>query len=186
MKNHIKYSELNGEIKREIQGFIEENREANPELSPEDATLLWFESRFDDWMLGKYNTGRKTKRRHFRFDIEIPVRVVERLIDSDSKESEEIDYVGTILNISRGGFYFKSPESFNPASIIKAVIDLSSVDADLAEVEALAMVVRSDRLPGGGHGVGVMFSSIYDEDRQNLNVFIFKNVAYHLSTGDTR
>lgn len=184
MKNHIKYSELNIEIKNEIQAFLEVNRETNPGITLEDATLLWFDRCFDQWMLGKFNRERKSKRKHFRFDIEIPVKVVERLIDSDSTEGEELDYVGTILNLSRGGFYFKSAESFNASSIIKTVIDLSTVDPGLKEVEALAMVVRDDVLEDGTHGVGVMFSSIYDEDRHNLNVFIFKNVAYHIAAGD--
>jgi len=182
MKNSINYSELNNEIKREVERFLELSRKESPEMSLEDATLQWFDRKFDAWMLEKYNRDRKSKRKHFRFDIEIPVKVVERLIDSDSPDSEELDYVGTILNISRGGFYFKSAENINPSSIIRVVIDLSSIDPGLGGVEALAMVVRSDRINGDGHGVGVMFSSIYDEDRQNLDVFIFKNVAYHFYT----
>ena len=184
MKNIIKYSDLNVEIKDAIAKFAEENRGEYPDISLEDATLIWFESHFDLWMLDRYNKDRSSRRRHFRFDIEIPVKVVERLIDSDSPDAEELDYVGTIVNISRGGFYFRSAESFNPSSIIKVVIDLSLVDPTLSEVEALAMVVRNDNLGNKTHGIGVMFSSIYNGNRQNIDVFIFKNVAYHISSGN--
>ncbi len=178
MKNSISYKELSGEIKREVERFLDGSRNENRDMTMEEAALLWFDRKFDAWMLEKYNRSRKCDRKHFRFDIEIPVKVVERLIDSDSRDSEELDYVGTILNISRGGFYFKSAENINPSSIIRVIIDLSIVDPDLRGVEALAMVIRSDRI-NDSHGVGVMFSSIYDEDRKNLDVFIFKNVAYH-------
>lgn len=183
MLNRIKYCDLNLEIKNEIQQYLDLKKSDNAELTLEDATLLWFDDCFDEWILKRYTEQSSTKRKHFRLDIEIPVKVVERLIDSDAPDAEELDYVGTIVNISRGGFYFISNEHFNASSIIKVLIDLSSIDPDLNNVEALAMVVRSDRIDGGKEGVGVMFSSIYNGDRKNLDVFIFKNVAYHLSSG---
>ncbi len=180
-KNFINYHDLNDEIKREIDHIVEKSKKEGVELDFKTAALEWFDTSFDEWIQKKYSSGRKNERKHFRMDIEIPVRIIERLVDSDGNESEEIDFVGKIVNISRGGFYFYSLEHINPSSIIRVVIDLSTIDKDLSEIEALAMVVRSEKLNGQGFGVGVMFSTIYDESKKNLDVFIFKNVAYHLS-----
>lgn len=180
-KNFINYHDLNDEIKKEIDQIVEKSKNEGLKLDFEAAALEWFDASFDEWIQQKYSTGKKNGRRHFRMDIEIPVRIVERLIDADGNEAEEIDFVGKIINISRGGFYFQSAEHINPSSIIRVIIDLSSIDKDLSEVEALAMVVRSEKLADSGFGIGVMFSSIYDESKKNLDVFIFKNVAYHLS-----
>lgn len=180
-ENLINYHDLNDEIKREIDQTIEKAKKNGVALAFEDAALQWFDDEFDAWIQTKYSTDKKNGRKHYRMDIEIPVRIVERLIDADGNEAEEIDFVGKIINISRGGFYFHSSEHINPSSIIRVVIDLSSIDRALAEIEALAMVVRSEKLDGKGFGIGVMFSSIYDENKKNLDVFIFKNVAYHLS-----
>ncbi len=179
-KTFISYHDLNDEIKREIDRIVEKSKKEGDELDFESAALVWFDTSFDEWIQKKYATGKKNGRKHFRMDIEIPVRIVERLIDADGNEAEEIDFVGKIINISRGGFYFHSAEHINASSIIRVVIDLSSIDENLTEVEALAMVVRSEKLEGKGFGIGVMFSSIYDESKKNLDVFIFKNVAYHL------
>ncbi len=182
MKKHfINYHDLNEDIKREIDGHINSAKNQGISLEFEDAALEWFERSFDEWIQKKYAVGKKNGRKHFRMDIEIPVRVVERLIDSDGAEAEEVEFVGKILNISRGGFYFISSEHINPSSIIRVLIDLSSVDRNLAGIEALAMVVRSEKIEDGAFGIGVMFSSIYDESKKDLDIFIFKNVAYHLS-----
>ena len=121
------------------------------------------------------------RRRHFRLDIEVPVRVVETLIESTSDETEAFDFVGTLVNISKGGFYFKFAQPIEVSSIIRVHIDLSAMDADLRDIEALAMVVRVDKLSADTYGVGVMFSSIYDEHREKLEMFIFQNLAYYIS-----
>ncbi len=183
MQTHIKYNELSADIRREIDEYYSRCILSNPEHTIEQAMSEWFDQSFDVWLNQKYCQSGSKNRKHFRFNIEIPVKVVERLIDSDSTESEEMDYVGTILNISRGGFYFRSREVFSISSIIKVIVDLSSIDKSLDNLEALAMVVRFDKSGDDTYGVGVMFSSIYNEDRQNLDVFIFKNVAYHISSG---
>ncbi len=88
--------------------------------------------------------------------------------------------MGTLVNISKGGFYFSSPRPIEISSIIKVRIDLSNIDGDISNIEALAMVMRVDRMPDGNYGVGVMFSSIYDENREKLDIFIFKNLAYYI------
>jgi hypothetical protein len=120
------------------------------------------------------------RRKHFRLDIEVPVRIVETLIESSSDETEAFDFVGTLVNISKGGFYFKFSQPIEISSIIRVHIDLSMMDADLKDIEALAMVVRVDRLSDDTYGVGVMFSSIYDEHREKLEMFIFQNLAYYI------
>ncbi|HSV98471.1 MAG TPA: PilZ domain-containing protein [Spirochaetota bacterium] len=120
------------------------------------------------------------RRKHFRLDIEVPVRIVETLIESSRDETEAFDFVGTLVNISKGGFYFKFSQPMEISSIIRVHIDLSSMDIELRDIEALAMVVRVDRLSGDTYGVGVMFSSIYDEHREKLEMFIFQNLAYYI------
>ncbi len=120
------------------------------------------------------------RRKHFRLDIEVPVRIVETLIESSSDETEAFDFVGTLVNISKGGFYFKFSQPIEISSIIRVHIDLSMMDADLKDIKALAMVVRVDRLSDDTYGVGVMFSSIYDEHREKLEMFIFQNLAYYI------
>ncbi len=181
MIRHINYNDLSADIRKEMEGIFAEEKSRNPALTMEDVMLLWFEERFDRWMLDHYgNKSDRDKRLFFRFDIEIPVKVVERLIDSESNEAEEMDYVGTVVNISRGGFYFKSKDPVHVSSIIKVIIDLSAIDTNLSEVEALAMVVRLDELDKKNYGIGVMFSSIYCDHRENLDLFIFRNVAYHI------
>ncbi|HPI15686.1 MAG: PilZ domain-containing protein [Spirochaetota bacterium] len=131
---------------------------------------------------GKRGPDRRAsvRRRHFRLDIEVPVRVVETLIESSSDETEAFDFVGTLVNISKGGFYFNFGQPIEISSIIRVHIDLSAVDEDLRDIEALAMVVRVDRLSSDNYGVGVMFSSIYDEHREKLEMFIFQNLAYYI------
>jgi hypothetical protein len=79
-----------------------------------------------------------------------------------------MDYVGTIVNISRGGFYFRSREVFNISSIIKVIVDLSSIDKSLDNLEALAMVVRFDKSGTTPTGRGHVQQHIH-EDRQNLD-----------------
>jgi hypothetical protein len=72
-----------------------------------------------------------------------------------------------------------SYQPFEVSSIIRLVVDLSVVDSELSSVDALAMVVRVDK-SAEGYGIGVMFSSIYDENKKNLNIFILKNLSYYL------
>ena len=207
-KHNIKYEALSSEIKKEIELFYTGLRKHNDGLSLEEAMSSWFEKEFDLWMVRNYPAGPKDRRmaerrksvriepgkndggksdrrqaprrKKFRIDIEVPVEIVETLIESSSDDKGAIDFVGTLVNISKGGFYFSSPRPIEISSIIKVRIDLSNIDGDISNIEALAMVMRVDRMPDGNYGVGVMFSSIYDENREKLDIFIFKNLAYYI------
>lgn len=175
----IKYAKLSKEIKNEIESF--HNELADKDITLEEAMFKWFEERFDDWIHGKYaHKEKKDKRKYFRLEIEIPVMIIETLIESSKDESQAIDFVGTILNISRGGLYFRSKSYIEVSSIIMVKIDLSSIDKELKDIEALAMVMRSDKLNNEEYGIGIMFSSIYDDHKENLNIFILKNIAHHI------
>ncbi|MDY6935620.1 MAG: PilZ domain-containing protein [Spirochaetota bacterium] len=182
MKKDIKYEELSQEIKKEINKYYNIEKEKNSKLDFGNAMVDWFNDQFDQWITKKYNKNKNSnQRQHYRLDIELPVRIVETLIESSSEERDAIGFVGTILNISKGGLYFKSDYPFESSSIIMVQIDLSEIDKELNDIEALAMVVRSEKLKlNNTYGIGVMFSSIYDEHKENLDLFIFKNVAYHI------
>lgn len=175
----IKYAKLSKEIKNEIELF--HNELGGKGINLEEAMFKWFDERFDDWIHSKYgNKEKKDKRKFFRIEIEIPVMIVDTLIESSKDESQAIDFAGTILNISRGGLYFRSKNYIEVSSIIMVKIDLSSLDKELSSIEALAMVIRCDKLNDEEYGIGVMFSSIYDDHKENLNLFILKNIAHHI------
>lgn len=183
MKKSIKYERLSKDVMKEIEMFHAKEREKDRKLTIEDAMYRWFEEKFDEWIKEKYcKNNISNKRKHFRLDIEIPVKIVETLIESSSDESVAIDFVGTILNISKGGLYFISERVIEVSSIIKVLIDLSSIDNELDNIEALAMVARIDELEDGKYGIGVMFSSIYNDHKEHLDLFIFKSIAYHIYT----
>jgi c-di-GMP-binding flagellar brake protein YcgR len=92
-----------------------------------------------------------------------------------------MDLLGTIVNISRGGLFFKSKKYIEGSSIIKVNIDLSAIDKNLNDVEALAMVLRCEKIENNEYGVGLVFSSIYNEHKENLDMFIFRNVVHHIN-----
>jgi hypothetical protein len=47
-------------------------------------------------------------------------------------------------------------------------------------VEALAMVIRTDKINGDEYGIGIMFSSIYGQNKERLDLFILKNLSYYI------
>lgn len=125
---------------------------------------------------------KSVRRKNFRVNIEVPVRIVETLVEGSSEDARTQEFVGTLVNLSKGGFYFRSPNRFEIASIIRVIMDLSSIDLGMQNVEALAMVLRVEKLPEGDQGVGVLFSSIYDGSLETLDLFIFKTLAYYIHT----
>ncbi len=181
MKNYIKYEELSHSIKAEIERNFNNEKKKNNNLKIEDVMHKWFDESFDSWVQEHLNRDQKDdKREYYRLDIEIPVRIIETLIESSKEESTAMEFVGTIINISRGGLYFKSDRYVEVSSIIKVKIDLTKVDKQLKDVEALAMVLRSEKLNENEYGIGIMFSSIYDENKENLDLFIFRNIVHYI------
>lgn len=180
MRKYIRYDKLSADIKDAIYTYWEQLKQKQPDTALDDAMEDWFLHQFDAFMIAKYHTRGDDMRKHFRLDVEIPIRVVELLIESSKDEPEALELIGTIVNISKGGLYFISEIPLELSSIIRVVIDFRAVDNELTDIEALAMVVRQDRRDDGTYGIGVMFSSIYDNGKRNLNIFILKNLSYYL------
>jgi len=181
MEDYIKFQDLSNEIKNLIKKYHKSLADEVDGLSLEEAMSKWFRDEFEGWL--KDRCGEPPlddRRKHVRLDIEVPVRIVETLIESTTEESDALELVGTILNISRGGFYFKSSNPINVSSVIEVSIDFPSIDNKINTVDALAMVVRNVKLSKHEYGIGVMFSTIYDEHKKNVDLFIFKNLAYKL------
>lgn len=177
----IKYEKLSNDIKQEIQIYYQTSAKTTSEASFDESMTEWFENKFDEWLLHRYSNGENTgKRKFFRLEVEIPIRIIDTLIESSRDDKHAMEFVGKIVNISRGGLYFKSIKPIEISSIIKVVIDFSGVDSDLNEVEALAMVIRCDKLQEDEYGVGIMFSSIYEPNKERLDLFILKNLSYYI------
>ncbi len=114
MKYNIKYEELSQNIKSEINKYYKNKKKKNGGLTIEEAMFQWFDNDFDKWIGKNYVKGlEKDKRKYFRLDIEIPVRITKTLIESSREEVDALELAGTIKNISRGGLYFKSKKSCN-------------------------------------------------------------------------
>jgi len=180
IREFIKFEKLSSEIRTEIQQFHE--TELNKSFSVEEAMTEWFDNKFEQWLNDRFiQDGTSPRRKHFRLNIELSIEVVETLIESTGEEDEDVmKFVGSVVNISKGGLYFKYHKDIKVSSIIKALIDLSQIDRELKNIEALAMVVHSDKIDDNSYGIGVLFSSIYDSDRKSLDLFILKNIAYHI------
>lgn len=182
LHKYIKYEKISKEIKEEISRYHNDRLSEDPAASEEESIRHWFDERFDEWMFAKCKGSNVSdKRRYFRVDVQIPIKIVETLIESSEEDSSGIDLIGNVVNISRGGLYFKYNKPFELSSIVKIFVDFSSIDPELEEIEALAMVVRIDDFDDGEYGIGVLFSSIYDENRFNLDIFILKHVSNYLS-----
>lgn len=182
MKNpYIKYEKLSGDIKDAINEYHSSLARAKSEVSLDESIAEWFEQKFDEWLLAKYSQpGQQTRRKHFRLEVEVPIRIIDTLIESSGDDQHAMEFVGKIVNISRGGLYFMYGKPIEISSIIKVMIDFSEKDRELGGVEALAMVIRSDRVADGEYGIGIMFSSIYGDSKEKLDLFILKNLSYYI------
>ncbi|HNW29725.1 MAG TPA: PilZ domain-containing protein [Spirochaetota bacterium] len=177
----IKYEKLSNEIKDEIHKYHQSMKAQKSEAVFDESIAEWFENRFDEWLLKRYSSDEhQGRRKFFRLEVEIPIRIIDTLIESSRDDKHAMEFIGKIVNISRGGLYFKSSKPIEISSIIKVIIDFSGVDKDLNEVEALAMVIRSDKLPEEDYGIGIMFSSIYEPNKERLDLFILKNLSYYI------
>ncbi len=178
---YIKYEDLSSEIKHEINDYHKSIVSAASEAVLDETMVEWFEKKFDEWLIRKFSDrGDSSRRKHFRLDVEIPIRIIDTLIESSHDDHHALEFVGKIVNISRGGLYFKYTRPIELSSIIKVVIDFANVDAELSGVEALAMVIRVDRFKEDEYGLGIMFSSFYGSEKDKLDLFILKNLAYYM------
>lgn len=181
MKKIIQYTEISDELKAEIEAYqetlpVDERKQVTDLLK-----TTWLDDFIENWLSSRLHEG-KNKRRHLRFDVQLPLRIVDIIIDSKEAELIEEGFVGTVLNMSKGGFYFVSKFPLKAASIIKIVIDLSPVDKKIDQLEALAMVVRSDKnKDSDDYGIAVTLSSIYDDDKEKLDYLILKHLSNVLS-----
>jgi c-di-GMP-binding flagellar brake protein YcgR len=173
----FRYNELSSDIQKEVVRFHAENPDGR---SLDQSAKLWFETCFDSWLSGRLNIESSNVRKHFRLDIEIPVHVSDVLVESESDDDAEDYFGGTTVNISRGGLFFISHRPIDHASVLKIVVDMSSLDKVFPSFEAMAMVVRCTQISDGKYGIGLMFSTIYQDDKDTLNLFIFKNIAKYL------
>ncbi len=182
MKNqYIQYQKLSDEIKHEIAEYHNSVRAGSDGGSFDESMGEWFNQKFDEWLIKRFmNPGHSSRRKHFRLDVEIPIRIIDTLIESASNDHDAMEFVGRIINISRGGLYFKYRAPIEISSIIKVVIDLAGLDDGVKSLEALAMVVRADKLEENEYGIGIMFSSIYGDNREILDLFILKNLSYYI------
>lgn len=179
--SYIKYEKLSSDIKDEINHYHTSLTSNETEPSFDESIAEWFEKKFDEWLIKKYSKNESpSRRKHFRLDVEVPIRIVDTLIESSSDDRHAMEFVGKIVNISRGGLYFKSSVPIEISSIIKVIIDFSGVDKELNGVEALAMVIRTDKINGDEYGIGIMFSSIYGQNKERLDLFILKNLSYYI------
>ncbi len=179
--SYIKYEKLSSDIKAEINNFHKSLASMESEPSFDESITEWFDKKFDEWLINKYSKPEgPSRRKYFRLDVEVPIRIVDTLIESSSDDQHAMEFVGKIVNISRGGLYFKSSVPIEISSIIKVMIDFSGVDKELNGVEALAMVIRMDKINGDEYGIGIMFSSIYGQNKERLDLFILKNLSYYI------
>lgn len=180
-QKYIQYQKLSDEIKGEITRYHESVRPGKKGPAFDESMVEWFNQKFDEWLITRFTPpGQSSRRKHFRLDVEVPIRIIDTLIESTSNDHDAMDFVGRIVNISRGGLYFKYRTPIEISSIIKVVIDLEGMAEPKDSLEALAMVVRSDRLDENSYGIGIMFSSIYGENKELLDLFILKNLSYYI------
>jgi PilZ domain-containing protein len=176
----MKFDNLSSEIKDEIQKYHSINNSDDDSIIFEDSIVKWFNEEFDNWLGKKSNNSSiVTNRKFFRLDVELPITIVDTICESGEDE-EDKKIIGDLINISKGGLYFKSKVDLKISTIIKVNIDLSNNENKIDNIEALAMIVRSDKIDNNFYGIGVMFSSIYDSDQKNLDHLILKKLAFHL------
>ncbi|MBN1500883.1 MAG: PilZ domain-containing protein [Spirochaetes bacterium] len=178
MDKYIKYEDLNREIQVEFHNYLEKNKYSINDIDIDTELFKWFDEYFESWFMTKFNTGNK-KRSYNRVDVEIPVKVMDTIVDYNDFDEGEIEneIIGQLINISRGGMYYRSSVPVEKSSIIKIKVKFSEVEKNADDVEALAMVMRVDKLANNEYGIGLMFSTIYDVDKKSLYLFIFHRLV---------
>jgi hypothetical protein len=197
---NITYTELSKPIKDQVLNYFDLIRNDNPRQKLSDSIDNWFTEHFDEWMLRqarirnfdrRKNNGqngaahadlRSDRRRHNdRFDIEIPVKSVETLYDSTFDDKIVEKSIKSILDMNLGRLYFKWDSPLKASSMVNLSIDFSNIDRELKNLNAIAMVIRSDKLSDGKYRILVIFSNITDGKKINLSFHIFKNLVYQQS-----
>lgn len=175
----IRFEQLSEEIRQEIEQFHQDSNYEGKTL--ELSMQKWFSTHFDTWLHNRFpaDSDESNYRQHYRLEIQVPVSIVETLIDSSSPDEHSENIIGHAVNISRGGLYFIFQKPIEPSSIVKIMLDLKSDDGKEHSIEVLAMVMRCDKLDEG-YGIGIMFSSIYDKERESLDLFFLKKLALYL------
>ena len=82
----ITYEKLSSEIKNEITKYYK-LKKAESDLTEEDAMHEWFDVNFDDWLMSRNGKDLENKRKHYRVEIEIPIKVYETLIECTDDET---------------------------------------------------------------------------------------------------
>ena len=176
LNKKIEFVELSNEIKKQIKLYYDEKYE-NSEVPFEDVMEIWFKEKFDSWVMENYcQNSELTDRKHFRLDVEIPIHIVDIIVESEDNSYITENFIGEIVNISRGGLYFKSDREIPVSTILKVVVDLESKLQGFLNIEALTMVVRVDELEDS-FGIALMFSSIYEAHKENLDVYLIKYLS---------
>ncbi len=179
MNKKIEFKELSSEIKNEIELFYKKNYN-NSDVTFEMAYNVWFEEKFDKWVMNNYcENSDLIDRKHFRLDVEIPIRILDTIVQSHDDDIDAVEFIGKIVNISKGGLYFKSDKKIPVSSILKVIVDFVSTNSGVDNIEALAMVVRVDEFEDY-FGVALKFSSIYDTHKENLDVYLLQNLSDHI------
>lgn len=206
MKKIIKYVDLYEPIKAEIKRYMSSKSAREKNLDFETAMKQWFSKKFDIWMdlhaeksdrraardrraapssvsADRRKGSRRTadRRKTTRFNIELPVASSET-VQAATKDGGKIEeFMGASDTMRGGGLYFKSNEPLAASSMIRMVLDFSGIDPHPGNIEASAMVVRSEKLRGGKYGVSLMFSRIDEKEKPDLNYMIFKTLAFKKS-----
>jgi hypothetical protein len=178
-KIQIKYEKLSSEIKDEISKYHNSCLSEGIDRPFDESMHCWFDEKLDSWFIKRFGDSEKSRKSH-RVDVELPVKIVDTLASADEGSDSELDLVGTVVNISKGGLYFRSIKPIEESNVIKVIVDMSKVEDEIPQIEAIAMVIRCEHLDTDEFGIGLMFSSIYQDDRESLNMFIFKNLSYYL------
>ncbi|MCP4131459.1 MAG: PilZ domain-containing protein [bacterium] len=180
MQENIKYEKLSAEIKKEIEEFHTTALMERGDRSLEDSMKDWFNGEFDNWLNNRFlKKGDSSRRKHFRLDVELDIKIVETLIEPTEEGAAKEKSSGSVINISKGGLYFKSKAPIKISSMVQVVLDLSKSDKTMESLEALAMVVRADKLSGGDFGIGLVFSNIHDKNK-NLELFFLKKLGEYM------
>ncbi|MFW5807480.1 MAG: PilZ domain-containing protein [Spirochaetota bacterium] len=180
--NMISYNDLSDKIRAEVELYHEQKVKNGFARDLHSSIREWFDTRFEAWYR-QNNPGNNgyNKRNNIRIDVKLPVTVADTLVETLHASENDFDLAGTVLNISRGGLYFVSKIPYQISTILRIKINFGALDSRYSDVDALTMVTRCEKLSDGTFGIGVAFSSIYDDERDTLDMFIFKQLTMFIN-----